>query len=520
MKKIVSLSLLFVLSFYGWSQVNIIPLPEQVEIKTGDFAFSKNGFIKDGGFSDAASFLQIQLLNKFQATWQRSDSKSSIVFEKNANLLPEEYTLVVGASGVKITAATNSGAVYGVSSLLQIINDYKIPYVSIKDKPAYAWRGFMLDESRHFFGSEKVKQLLDWMAIYKLNKFHWHLTDEPAWRLEIQRYPYLSMVGGIGEYTNPYVPAQYYNQAEVSNIVSYAAARGIEVIPEIDMPGHATAANRAYPEFSGGGTKAHPHFTFHPAKEGTYAYLTNILKEVNILFPTDKIHLGGDEVSFGSESWTNDPLVQDLKKKLNVQTNREVETYFMRRMADSVFNMGSKIVAWDEMVDVGLPKDKTLIMWWRHDQPNQLKKSLENGYSTIVCPRVPFYFDFVQEDAHKYGRKWAGGFGNLQRVYDYDLSSFSSMQKYEGQILGAQANLWTERVHNTQRLDFMVFPRIAALAETVWTKSNRKNFEEFTSRLKSHHKWYKSKNIYFHDGERPEPIVETPEVKYLDNAKE
>src|SRR5690606_13307445 len=168
-----------------------------------------------------------------------------------------------------------------------------IPAWEITDQPRYAWRGLMLDESRHFFGKEKVKSILDWMAFYKLNRFHWHLTDEPAWRLEIKKYPLLTLIGGIGSFTDGAAPAAYYTQQQIHEIVAYAAERNITVIPEIDMPGHATAANRAYPEYSGGGTEAHPHFTFNPGKEDTYAYLTDILRETNALFPSQLLHLGG-----------------------------------------------------------------------------------------------------------------------------------------------------------------------------------------------------------------------------------
>lgn len=183
------------------------------------------------------------------------------------------------------------------------------------------------------------------------------------WQINIKQYPFLTLVGGVGSYTNPLTPAQYYRQEEIREIVAYAAERFIAVIPEIDMPGHATAANRAYPQFSGGGTKDHPDFTFHPAKEGTYQYLTNILKETNVLFPSNMLHLGGDEVSFGSEAWNADTGIQKMKSTYNYKTNKEVETHFMRRMADSVYHMGAKLVVWDEMADAGLPKDKTIQYW-------------------------------------------------------------------------------------------------------------------------------------------------------------
>ncbi len=261
-----------------------------------------------------------------------------------------------------------------------------VPCWRIQDQPAMGWRGFMLDESRHFFGKQTVKLLLDEMALYKLNRFHWHLTDEPGWRIEIKQYPRLATVGGIGNRTDTLAPAAYYTQEDVKEIIAYAAVRGITVIPEIDMPGHATAANKAYPEFSGGGTAKYPEFTFNPGKEGTYQYLTNILREVNDLFPAHMIHIGGDEVSFGSASWNTDPYVQSLMKKEKLNTLVDVEHYFLRRMTDSVIAMRSKLLGWDEVSAAGLPVNETVVFWWRQEKPGQLKIALDKGYKVVLCP--------------------------------------------------------------------------------------------------------------------------------------
>ncbi len=218
----------------------------------------------------------------------------------------------------------------------------------------------MLDESRHFFGKEKVKSIIDWMAYYKLNRFHWHLTDQNGWRLEIKKYPLLTLVGGIGNYTNKFAKAAYYTQDDIKEVVAYAAARFIEVIPEIDMPGHARAANMAYPEFSGGGTDKHPEFTFDPGNQGTYSYLSNILKEVNVLFPSGYLHLGGDEVHFGNKQWSTNKGIATLMKQMRLNSLPAVEQYFVSRMADTVKAMGSKVLLWDEAVSEKLSKDQTV----------------------------------------------------------------------------------------------------------------------------------------------------------------
>lgn len=311
------------------------------------------------------------------------------------------------------------------------------------------------------------------------------MTDEPAWRLEIQKYPLLTLVGGIGSQTDPYAPAAYYTQNDIAEIVAYAQERQIEVIPEIDMPGHATAANRAYPQLSGGGNEKHPDFTFHPAKDITYSFLTQVLRETKALFPSAVIHLGGDEVSFGSEAWNSDTQVQDLKQKHHLNDNKAVENYFMRRMADSLKTMDATLLAWDEMVDADLSKEKTILMWWRHDKPEQLKAILKAGYKTILTPRLPLYFDFVQEESHKYGRKWGKLYNPLENVYNFSPDHYGSLTIEKNQILGIQGNLWTETVINTNRLDYLTFPRLAALAEVGWTKSSNKNYVQFSESLKN-----------------------------------
>lgn len=443
-------------------------------------------------------------------------AKSRISVVKDTGL-GNGYTLTVKADHIMIRGANSTQAFYGLVSLLQLIHTgeeedqgIKIKGWEIRDRPNYEWRGIMLDESRHFFGVEKVKQVLDWMAFYKLNKFHWHLTDAPGWRLEVLQYPKLGLVGGIGNHTDPYTPSQFYTQEQIGEIVRYAAERKISVIPEIDMPGHATAANRAYPEYSGGGSERYPDFTFHPAKEETYAFLNTILKEVDLLFPSNMIHLGGDEVSFGNEQWPKDPEVLALMNQEGLKTLKEVEDYFFQRMSDSLFTRKNQVLAWDEMAAADLPKDNTLIMWWRHDKPEQLKLALSKGFRTIICPRIPFYFDFVQEEDHQYGRKWAGDFSPLEAVYTFDLAAMEVPDEQQDLIVGIQANVWTETIHNQQRLDYMLFPRIAAMAESAWSHRQVKNYAAFLQRLPLHLDLYQKEGLYYYhpfkQGHHPEPV--------------
>ncbi|RPH32066.1 MAG: beta-hexosaminidase [Bacteroidales bacterium] len=501
-------------------EVSIIPAPQNCKLGDGYFNLSGNNkLFADRPFENELHFLQKELLRYRGITTAIScEDKKATILLKKADCQNCLYQIEVNQHRITISSNSDQGIFYGVVSLLQLVNNAKtveqslqIPCITVKDFPEMGWRGLMLDESRHFFGKVKVKSILDWMAYYKLNWFHWHLTDEPGWRIEIKKYPKLALVGGVGTFTNASSPSQYYTQEDIKEIVAYAKERKIEIIPEIDMPGHATAANRAYPEFSGGGSEKHPEFTFNPAKEGTYQYLTNILKEVNVLFPSQMIHLGGDEVSFGIERWKADSSIQQLMKIKKLADLKAVENYFMQRMADSLIYLNAKVLAWDEMAEVDLPRNRSIIFWWRHDNPGQLKKSLENGYQTVVCPRLPFYFDFVQKDDHRFGRKWAGGFNDLQSVYDFSISKLSIDSKYLLQILGVQANIWTETIINEQRLDYLMFPRIAALAETSWSSAKGKNYDNFLLRLKPHIELYKQQRIYYFDpfepGNHPEPVL-------------
>lgn len=537
MKQFYLLLLLFIVhKAIAQQSIALIPMPNKLEQKEGSFALNQaTVIVADQTATQKLSwYLKNELLTyaKLSLTAVNQAEQSGIYLVLNnkgkSKANDEAYTLNISNSKVIITADSESGLFYGINTFLQLVRTGKttnksiiIPALTISDEPAYAWRGLMLDESRAFFGKEKVKSILNWMAFYKLNRFHWHLTDEPAWRLEIKKYPRLTLVGGIGNYLNPNAPAQYYTQSDIKEIVAYAAERFITVIPEVDMPGHATAANMAYPAYSGGGSAAHPEFTFHPGKEGTYQYLTNIVKETNVLFPSGLVHLGGDEVSYGNEKWKTDPEITSLKQRENLKDDKAVEQYFMKRMADSVYQMNAKVLVWDEMADAGLPADKTLIFWWRHDQPNQLKKALTNKYQTVLCPRLPLYFDFVQDSTHQYGRKWSKLYNPIQNVYDFDPSKLAETKDHGKYIIGLQANLWTETVPNTQRLDYLLFPRIGALAETAWTTSANKNTADFMKRIKPHLIFYKQEGLYYYDPftplKNPEPVSERKQpLSYID----
>ncbi|MDP2334909.1 MAG: family 20 glycosylhydrolase, partial [Bacteroidota bacterium] len=391
---------------FGFAQKNpIIPEPVSCQFSEGKYlkVAQIRFFCQPGqevliqNFSRQLTEFGIKQID-FKKSGQKTANLILEVGRKNQSAGNEAYHLNITPHLIHITASSDTGLFYGLQSLLQLAvsnpvpSGFQTPCGTIQDNPRFGWRGLMLDESRHFFGKEKVKKLLDWMAFYKLNRFHWHLTDSPGWRLEILKYPKLTSVGANGNFHDSSAPAAFYTQAEVKELVQYAADRFIEVIPEIDMPGHAAAANRAYPEFNGGGSEKYPDFTFNPGKEETYVFLTDILREVAELFPSKFIHLGGDEVHFGNQQWNTNPDIKALMQKYQLKDLQAVEFYFINRMTDSVAVLNKTIIGWDEIVTSGIPAEKCKTMWWRHDKPEQLTMALERGYHTILCPRIPLYF--------------------------------------------------------------------------------------------------------------------------------
>ncbi|NLU90873.1 beta-N-acetylhexosaminidase [Chitinophaga sp. Ak27] len=496
----------------GQTVCPVIPLPVKAVKESGVFPMSAQTVIcaGDASLQPLAVYLRGELQRRYQlpvTVGKKAGATTIYLKQSGKDTNVDAYTLIVNKKAITIAAAHREGIFNGIATLLQLSTAatshggvLTIDGWKITDAPQYAWRGLMLDESRFFFGKKKVLQLLDWMAFYKLNRFHWHLTDVPGWRLEIRRYPLLTTVGGIGNIVDSTAPAAYYTQEDIREIVAYAGLRNITVVPEIDMPGHAAAANRAYPAFDGGGTDRYPRFTFNPGREGTYQYLSDILTETAQLFPAGMIHLGGDEVTFGNAGWDSDTGITRLKQQHGLKDRKAVEDYFIQRMADTVLRLHNKVMAWDEIATATLPADSTIVCWWRHDKPEALAMALDKGYSVVLCPRLPFYFDFVQDSSHHIGRRWAkGAFNSLETVYNFSAAELPSVPGHASQVLGVQACIWTETVHNDNRLDFLLFPRISALAETAWTPADRKNFKGFTDRLKTQQQLYKQAGLYYFD---------------------
>ncbi len=493
----------------------LYPYPNSISVQPGSFTFDRG---VDIIFSENILKSPVKIfkekLHKSGVSVNRGSGKKIILELATVDTMGKEaYILEVEKNKVLITASHVQGIFYGLMTVWQgmkFSQNNAIPCGIIHDEPRFEYRGYLLDEARHFYGKEEVMQLLDLMSILKLNTFHWHLTDAPGWRLEIKAFPKLTTIGGKGNHTNPDAPVSFYTQEEIKEIVDYGADRFITIIPEIEMPGHATAANMAYPEFSGGGSERYPEFTFNPGKEETYAYLTTILREVSDLFPSPYIHFGGDEVHFGNQEWGKNESIKSLMKREKLSNLKEVEYYFSQRMADSIKTLDKIVGGWDDVVKAGLSNDNTLVYWWHHEKPERLQAALEGEYNIILCPRRPLYFDFVQHDSHKNGRRW-DGFCPIQDVYHYPDSTHSFTAEEFELIKGIQACLWTERFKTPIWIDFMSFPRIIAFSESAWTNEENKDYRRFEMFLPSIYNYLDELDIYYfnclNDTLRVEPAM-------------
>ena len=458
---LVSMMLFVLIGIAPCVAANIIPYPQSVELS--DVVFNKAKLHK-------------------------------VKYVKDKKMAAEAYELQIKKNKIIIKSADAAGRFYAEQTLAQLAADEVMYCGVIKDEPRFAWRGLMLDESRHFFGKEQVFTILDLMGRYKLNRFHWHLSDDQGWRIEIKAYPNLTKIGGIGCNTDSKAPAKFYTQDEIREILAYAAERHIMVIPEIDMPGHASAFVKVFPEFDG------KHRTVNPASEKLYEVLGNIYKELADLFPGQYIHIGGDEVYKGG--WNDLPNMKEFMEKEGLKSMNEVEEYFGRRLSDTIVANGKRVVAWDDLIDCGTNPDGKVMLWWHTEHPEFLKEGADRGFDMVVCPDRPFYLDFVQDKDDKVGHL-VGRFTNyMQQIYEFGIMD-------NPRVIGVQSNLWSERVVTPKRIDYMVFPRLLALAEKGWTWARNLDYQGFLKRLENEYKYMDAKGIYYYDfrnkNNHPEP---------------
>jgi hexosaminidase len=368
--------------------------------------------------------------------------------------------------------------------------------VEIKDKPRFAWRGMLLDVSRHFFTKEEVEQILDALAMHKINVLHWHLVDDQGWRIEIKKYPRLTEVGAwrkaIGFGLDPKASTAYgpdgryggfYTQEDIREVVAYAAARHITIVPEIEMPGHSSAALAAYPQFScnggpfttdvGGGVFPG---VYCAGNDGTFDFLQNVLTEVFALFPSKYIHVGGDEVP--TTSWEKCPKCQARKKAEGLTSDRQLESYFIQRMEKFINANGRSLIGWSEIREGGLAQNAALMDWI-----GGATEGASAGHDVVMTPEADCYLDHYQSRDHAKEPLAIGGFLPLRKIYGFDPIPAKLAPEFQSHILGAQGNLWAEYIPNLRHAEYMIFPRESALAEVAWSPKEARNFDDFLRRL-------------------------------------
>lgn len=445
-----------------------------------------------------------------------SAAGSRIAFAHDAALSSEAYTLRVTTDAVTITAAAPAGAFYGVQTLLQLLPpavfdvqprpdlNWHAPCVEIKDAPRFRWRGIMVDSSRYFQPVAALKKFIDVIAQHKFNVFHWHLVDDQGWRLEIKKYPKLTAVGSKRrESPRGHSAANlqkahnlggdgcpiegFYTQDEVRDLVAYAAARHVQILPEIEMPGHAQAAIAAYPEF-GLLPEAKPvscnwgiHETLFNTKPATFAFLEDVLTEVMALFPFEYLHIGGDEAV--KPQWQNDPATQAHIKELGLKNEDELQSWFIRRIEAFLQKHNRKLVGWDEILEGGLAKSATVMSWRGLEGAIEAAK---HGNDAIMCPNPFVYLDHYQSGANDHEPLGIGGNSSLANVHGYEPIPDGLTPTQARRIIGVQGQLWTEYMATPSRLEYMAFPRACALAEVAWSPAPRAAFADFLGRLTTH----------------------------------
>lgn len=486
---------------------NIIPAPVSFEKAEGYYQFSNKSYFQANdfqafmnGFAAKDLFIKIYQLPIKTATKQLGEM-SGIVLQYDSTLqLPDAaYVLSVTEKNITITGK-NNGAVYaGLMTLLQLIeqptsNNFRVPCCTITDYPRFKYRGMHLDCARHFFDLDFIKKYIDYLSMYKYNTFHWHLTDDQGWRIEIKQYPKLTEVGAwrdgsmIGHYRDQkYDSIKYggfYTQAEIKQIIKYASERGITIIPEIEMPGHCTAALAAYPEL---GCVEDTSYTVEKGwgvlpeafcpKEETFTFLENVLDEVMQLFPSEYIHIGGDEVE--KTRWQQSDFCQQLIKEKNLKDEHGLQSYFIQRIEKYVNSKGKKIIGWDEILEGGLAPNAT-IMSWRGEEGGIA--AAQQHHFAIMTPGSYCYFDYYQ--GYPANEPLAiGGFTPIEKVYQYEPRPAQLNKDEAKYILGAQANLWTEYITSPQQVEYMLLPRMIALSEVLWSNKEQRNYVDFVQRL-------------------------------------
>jgi hexosaminidase len=528
----------------------VVPLPQQIVAAQGAPFVLKSGvkiLYPQGNeqMQRNAQFLAGYLktaTGKDFATAEGTEGKNAIVLTLGqVSENPEGYQLKVSANGVTITGPTAAGVFYGIQTLrkslpIAVGADVALPEVDITDAPRFGYRGAHFDVSRHFFTIDEVKTYIDMMALHNMNKFHWHITDDQGWRIEIKKYPKLTEVGSmrdetvIGHNTGKYDGKPYgdfYTQEQAKEIVKYAADRYITVIPEIDLPGHMQAALTAYPELgcTGGPYKVWTMWgvsdnVLCAGKDQTLKFIDDVLSEIMDIFPSKYIHVGGDECP--KTQWAKCPLCQKRIKELGIKGDKKhskeeyLQSYIIGHAEKFLNEHGRDIIGWDEILEGGLSPNATVMSWRGEDGGIEAAKL---HHDVIMSPNSYLYFDYYQWKDTKNEPEAIGGYLPLEKVYSYEPLPASLTPEEQKYIIGVQANLWTEYIPTFAQAQYMVLPRWAALAEVQWT-THPKNYDEFLVRLGRLRHWYDAEDYNYckHVFEQPAE-AEAPASAEKEEAK-
>lgn len=533
--KVKILILLGVLYLFNYSKlqaqrINIIPNPQELILGKETFTISQQlKIVSSDASNNTAIILQsnIEKILGYQIEIVESNkSRTDIIqFKLNKNLAKEAYELIVSRKGIQIIASNNTGWFYGVQSLMQLfpvlpdsiesVSSVKIPEVDIKDSPRFSWRALMLDEARYFKGVEQVKMILNEMAFLKMNVFHWHLTDDQGWRIEIKKYPLLTQIGskrkstqvGPLKWKSPIQSAEphegFYTQQEIKEIVKYAKERHINIVPEIEMPGHSSAAIASYTWLGTTKKEIEVPIKFGVGKDvydvtdpKVYQFLTDVLDEVMILFPSKVIHIGGDEVKY--DNWKSSETVQAYMKEKKLETPAELQIFFTNNISQYLKSKGKIMMGWNEIMghnlheyqDAADTKSKqqlakgTIIHFWKGDV-TLATQAAGNGYEIVNSLHSSTYLDYDYNSIP------------LSKAYAFDPIPEKLDPKYHDKVLGTGCQMWGEWIPTDGQMHFLIFPRIAAYAEVGWTQKRNKNFDAFKVSLNKLQKHWEQKGIYY-----------------------
>lgn len=491
----------------------IVPKPVSLTPRPGFFTVDSRTSIEAApGTQHAVTSLRNRLKKSMNITFGDKTSpvgKIRVSLDSTLGKLGNEgYRLVVSPDAIDVRANTSAGAFYGIQTLLQLcppeifgdgkqrLVTFNIPCVEIEDSPRFRWRGGHLDVSRHFMSVDVVKKYIDLLALHKMNRFHWHLTDDQGWRIQINKYPLLTKIGSKRSDTmliyNPpkfsgEPHAGFYTQRQIRDVVKYAADRFITVVPEIEMPGHAQAAIAAYPELGNTGEKLEVATKWgvipnvFNVEDSTIQFLKNVLDEVLKLFPSEFIHIGGDECP--KDQWKASEKAQAKIKALGLKDEHELQSWFIAQMDAYLAQKGRRLIGWSEILEGGLAPGAALMVWLGDEGA---MKAVSSGHDVVMAQTSHTYFDYYQSKDRTSEPHAIGGFLPIEKVYAYDPILLAMSAEQAKHVLGVQFQIWTEYIPDGPRVEYMAYPRACALAEVAWSPIDGRSFEEFKTRLETH----------------------------------